>query len=70
MSFKGFALPRPEKVLTDTSRKAVGSNGSRNNSFVALQTFIDVTKFSLITLISVSILEFFIPVRKSILPSI
>ena len=66
MSFKGFALPRLEKVLTVSRLKNLWKpmKDARINSSVALQTFIDITEFSLTALISVILLEFFTPVRK------
>ena len=61
MGFKGFAVPRPEKVLTMShSVKLCGNQmNARNNSSVVLQTFIDVTKFSPTALISIILLGLF-----------
>ena len=66
MSFKGFALPQLEKVLTVSHPAKLWKPmiDSKNNSSVALQTFIDDTKFSPTALISMTLLEFFTPVRK------
>ena len=66
MSFKCFALPRPEKVLTVSHPVKMWKPmiDSGNNSSVALQTFSDVTIFSLTAVISVILLECFTPVRK------
>ena len=66
MSFKGFASTRPEKVLTVPHLVKLWKPmiDARNNSSAALQTFIDVKKFSQTALISIILLEFFTPVRK------
>ena len=66
MSFKGFALPQLEKVLTLSHPAKLSKPviDSKSNSSAALQKFIDVTKFSPTALISIFLLEFFKPVRK------